>query len=115
MVESLRSDCLDITEMDLVMAVMHWAQFQLQVDGGDPENGAHLRVKMLPALQLIRFAAFDHKNFASRVLKLAKLEKVLLEEEQLAIFMAINLDNFNLMPPNFHSSRNIRKNQIKPR
>jgi hypothetical protein len=109
MLESLRWDCLNITEMDLVIAVMHWAQFQLQVEGGDPEDGALLRVKMLPALQLIRFANFDHKTFANRVLKLAKLEKALSDEEQLAIFMSINLADFSLMPLNFHSLADIRK------
>jgi hypothetical protein len=43
------------TRRELLMPVLRWAQFHLEVEGRDPEDGSNLREKMLPALHLLRF------------------------------------------------------------
>jgi hypothetical protein len=108
LLEILRSDRLNLSEVWLVIAVVHWGQFQLQVEGRDPEDGANLREKLLPALRLIRFSEFDKNTFEKRIRKLAKLEKILSKEEQLAIFMSLILRDFKLMPPGFYNSQTVR-------
>jgi hypothetical protein len=108
LLEILGSDRLNLSEVWLVIAILHWGQFKLQVEGRDPEDGANLREKLLPALRLIRFSEFDKNTFEKRIRKLAKLEKVLSKEEQLAIFMSLILKDLELMPPGFHNSQKVR-------
>jgi hypothetical protein len=108
LLEILRSDRLNLSEVWLVIAILHWGQFKLQVEGRDPEDGANLREKLLPALRLIRFSQFDKNTFENRILELAKMKKVLNVEEQLAIFMSIILKDTRLMPPGFHNSKKFR-------
>jgi hypothetical protein len=80
--EFLRMDYLDVREVDLVKALVRWAKFQVQTAGDDPENGQKLRVKMLPGLKHIRFAALTKIECK---LCLELLDGVLSEEEKHSI------------------------------
>jgi hypothetical protein len=85
----------------LLMAIVHWGQFQLQREGKDAEDGLFLRDKILPALHQIKFFQLSSLDFGSRACTFCKMQNVLSKEEQVAIFMAIDLEDFSLLPPNF--------------
>jgi hypothetical protein len=94
--EFLRMDRIDaVEEVNLVRALIRWGKFQLQKDG-DQVDGEKMRVKILPGLNLIRFAALSHKEFAS--LCLEELGAVLSGEEKHSNMMAIVTKDLTLMP-----------------
>jgi len=83
------------------MAIVHWGQFQLQREGKDADNSIFLRDKILPALHQVEFFEMSNLDFGSRACTFCKMQNVLTKEELVAIFMAINLKDFSLLPPNF--------------
>lgn len=57
-----------------------------------------LRIKILPAFKLIRFAGMSHKEFAK--LSLDELKDLLSSDEKLQIMQCFMLGDFELMPKN---------------
>jgi hypothetical protein len=74
----------------LVVSIVQWGKFQVEADGGDPQHGPTLRDKILPALNLINFAAANPKNFAQ--LCQGELGTVWSVGEKLAIFKSMTGD-----------------------
>lgn len=94
--EFLRMDLITAEEIDLVRALIRWGKFQVQTDGDDPEDGTKLKSKILPCLNLVRFLALSHKEFAQ--LCLEELGTVLSAEEKYSVMMSIAMQDWSLMP-----------------
>jgi hypothetical protein len=94
-------ECLNISEADLVRALMKWGKFQLQKPNSK-KLGESLRSKILPGLQQIRFNKLTQKEVA--YLFLEELGGVLTGDEKCAIFMSINTGDWDMMPPGVFSS-----------
>jgi hypothetical protein len=92
-------------EEQLVVSVVQWGKFQVEADGGDPQDGQILRAKILPALKQIRFAVVDPKNFAKLCHR--ELGPVFSVGEKLAIFKAM-AGNADLLPTDFCRSKRDR-------
>jgi hypothetical protein len=105
----LQSGSINVLEEQLVVSVLQWGKFQVEADGGDPEDGLTLRAKLLPALKWIRFAWVNRKNFADLCQR--ELGPVLSVGEKLAIFKAL-AGNWDLIPAEFcrsYGGRSYRK------
>lgn len=94
--EFLRMDSLDVKEADLVRALIRWGKFQVQTDGGEDTDSQKLRSKIMPGLNLIRFAALSHVDFAQ--LCLEELGAVLSGDEKHSVMMSIVTGDWNQMP-----------------
>jgi len=102
----MEMDHLDISEVDIVKALVKWGKAQVQLDGGDPGDGEELRKKIESCLKLIRFKAMDNKEFAQ--LSYAELKNCLSLEEKFAIVSSIALEDWNLMPALFTPQKDSR-------
>jgi hypothetical protein len=94
--EFLRMDCLDMEEAALVRALIKWGIFQLQKDGDDPTDSQELRSKILPGINLIRFASMSHIEFAQ--LCLEDLASLLSGDEKHLVMMFIITRDWKQMP-----------------
>lgn len=94
--EFLRMDFSTVEEVYLVRALIRWGKFQVETDGDDPEDGKKLRSKIMPCLNLVRFTALSHKEFAQ--LCLEELGTVLSTEEKYSVMMSIATQDWSLMP-----------------
>jgi hypothetical protein len=100
MLDFLQSGRINVLEEQLVLSVVQWGKFQVEADGGDPQDGQILRAKILPALKQIRFAVVDRKNFAVLCHR-ELLGPVLSVGEKLALAHG----NADLIPADFCRSR----------
>jgi hypothetical protein len=82
--EFLQFECLNVTEVDLIRALIRWGKYQMQQDLCE---GGNLRSKILPGLQKIRFDSLTHQEFTE--LCQEQLEEVLTDGEQSSIFKSI--------------------------
>jgi hypothetical protein len=101
-VEFLKLECLNISEADLVRALIRWGKYQLQVQDIGNLN-AQLRSKILPGLHQIRFDSLTLKEFA----QLCKEEfgTLLTGDEKSSIFVPIVTDDWKMMPTDVVSSK----------
>jgi hypothetical protein len=109
--EFLKLDCLNVEEADVVRALVRWAKFQVQKDGGDPENSETLREKLVPALKEIRFAGLSQTEFAK--LSLDELKDVLSADDKLQIMQSLLIAEFKLLPPSL-AQNNVLPIRSKP-
>jgi hypothetical protein len=86
--------------------VLLWGRFQVEADGGNPEDGLTLRAKILPALKRIRFGVVEPTNFAKLCQR--DLGAVLSVGEKLLIFKALGAGNVDLLPADFCRSKKNR-------
>lgn len=96
--ELLKLNHLDIDEVDLVRALIRWGKFQVQKDGEDPEEAEKLRVKILPALKLIRLVGMCNEDVVKVCTE--ELGSVLSADEKLQIMQSCLLKNKKLLPLN---------------
>lgn len=61
--EVLQLDRLQVSEPEVVSALLKWGQAQVEADGHDPTDSAKLQEKIKPSLKSVRFALFDDKQF----------------------------------------------------
>jgi hypothetical protein len=92
----LQMDFLDVSEPDLVRALMKWGRAQVLRDGQDPEDGQQLRSKILPCLKFINFHVLSHMEFS--LLCLEELGRVMSNEEKFLVMMCITLEKWKMMP-----------------
>jgi hypothetical protein len=78
----------NVVEEQLAASVVEWGKFQVEADGGDPQNGPSLRAKILPAINLIKFTEVPPKNFAKLCQR--ELGSALSVSEKLAIFKSMS-------------------------
>jgi hypothetical protein len=95
----LELDIVTAPEGDIVRALVKWGKAQVQLDGGDPQEGYKLREKIDRCLKLIRFKGLHQSVFAQ--LSIAELSSCLSIEEKFAILVAIELGDWKLMPAPF--------------
>ena len=100
-VEFLKLECLNISEADLVRALIRWGKFQLQTQDIGNLN-AQLRSKILPGLHQIRFDSLTLKEFAQ--LCKEELGTLLTGDEKSSIFVSIVTDDWKMMPTDVVSS-----------
>jgi hypothetical protein len=92
----LQMDFMDVSEPDLVRALVKWGRAQVQRDGHDPEDGQRLRSKMLPCLKFINFHVLSHMEFT--LLCLEDLGRVMSYEEKFLVMMCITLEKWKMVP-----------------
>jgi len=85
-------ECLNITEAELVRALIRWGKYQMQHGRG----GKNLRSKILPGLRKIRFGSFIQLEIVQ--LCQEELGVVLSDGEKSSILMSIISGNWSLMP-----------------
>jgi len=90
--EFLDMECLNITEAELVRALIRWGKYQMQHGRG----GKNLRSKILPGLRKIRFGSFIQLEIVQ--LCQEELGVVLSDGEKSSILMSIISGNWSLMP-----------------
>lgn len=96
--EVLRMECLNVSEPEVVSALLSWGRAQLEADGeGDSgEFGEKLRNKIESCLKLIRLPALSHAQFTE--LCIQELGQVFSSKEKYRIMECITLGKWDAMP-----------------
>jgi hypothetical protein len=92
----LQLDRLDVSELQVVGALLRWGRAQVEADGHAPTKGTRLRKKLDSCLKCIRFAQFSNSQF-TEVCR-GDLGWVLSGEEKFQILNCISHKKWTTMP-----------------
>jgi hypothetical protein len=92
----LQLDKLDMSETQVLEALLKWGRAQVDAEGHDPSEGTRLRKKVESSFKCIRFNQFTHKQFAEACGD--DLGLVLSADEKFQIINCITLEQWEKMP-----------------
>ena len=92
----LQLDKLDMSETQVLEALLKWGRAQVDAEGHDPTDGTSLRKEVESSLKCIRFNQFTQKQFAEACRD--DLGLVLSADEKFQIIECINLEQWEKMP-----------------
>jgi hypothetical protein len=99
----LRLDDLDVSETDLLKAILRWGIAKFPKKGRHVCTGSEIREVIDPFLKLIRFMSMECTEFAELCIAPNSLN-VLSADEQRLILLSLVLENHKYMPANFNCS-----------
>ena len=105
--EVLRMECLNVSELEVVAALMRWGRAQLEEAHVEEEFGEKLRRKIESCLKLIRLPVLSHLEFTE--LCSHELGKVFSSKERYRVLECITLKKWDTLPAPIASTVSTRR------